>query len=315
MEINGARWCKEDGNTNSSSPKTKRAVASKHWCFTFNNYTEKDITDILKRCNGVAGTWVFQEEIGKKGTKHLQGYIKFKKRVRPKYLFSDKIHWERTRNIKASMDYCSKSDTACGRVWKHGKIPEPLEILRVEQLYDWQLKIIDIIKRKPNDRAIHWFWEQLGNIGKSVFCKYLCAEYDAIILSGKASDMKYSIIKYHEKHSVYPRLIVLDIPRSYENYISYTGIEEVKNGCFHSSKYECDMVLMNSPHIVIFANFEPNYDKLSEDRWKVTNLRNECDSFTEKYRQAVRRAEYDCNLDEGLPEHMQVMYGAPGVFE
>uniref|UniRef100_UPI004049B2EE hypothetical protein n=7 Tax=Pseudomonadati TaxID=3379134 RepID=UPI004049B2EE len=63
-----------------------------------------------------------------------------------------------------------------------------------------------------------------------------------------------------------------DIPRSQLDYLSYTGIEEVKNGCFFSSKYESEMVLYNSPHIIVFANEEPTYHKLSSDRWNVVDL-------------------------------------------
>jgi hypothetical protein len=29
---------------------------------------------------------------------------------------------------------------------------------------------------------------------------------------------------------------------------------------------------MNSPHIVVFANQEPDYGRLTADRWKLTKL-------------------------------------------
>ena len=282
----------EDGNTSHPPNRKKQISASKHWCFTFNNYTEVDITDLCKMCKVLAYCYIFQEEVGAKGTKHLQGYIEFIKRTRPKSSFSPKIHWEKCRNIQASREYCCKSDTACGRQWVYGiRIPKPLDILVDSELFDWQKRILETIKITPNKRDIHWFWETVGGIGKSVFCKYLCAKYDGIILGGKASDMKYGIIKYFEKHKVYPELIVLDIPRSSEKYISYTGIEEVKNGCFFSSKYECGMVLMNCPHVIIFANFEPDEDLLSKDRWKVTHLGT--------HNSHPVRVDYG-NLDDGL---------------
>ena len=41
--------------------------------------------------------------------------------------------------------------------------------------------------------------------------------------------------------------------------ISWSGLEDVKNGCFASTKYECEMVIMNSPHLLWFADFEPAY--------------------------------------------------------
>ena len=95
--------------------------------------------------------------------------------------------------------------------------------------------------------------------------------------SGKSADMKYMIIKYYEKHTKYPETVIFDVPRSIKDYLSYAGIEEIKNGCFASSKYECDMVIMNTPHVIIFANELPEVDKLSRDRWRIHNLNPEVD--------------------------------------
>ena len=85
--------------------------------------------------------------------------------------------------------------------------------------------------------------------------------------------MKYLIIKYKEKYGAYPSLIVFDVPRTQENFLSYQGIEEIKNGCFCNTKYECEMVLMDFPHVIVMANFEPNRRLMSEDRWNIVNLR------------------------------------------
>lgn len=114
-----------------------------------------------------------------------------------------------------------------------------------------------------------WFYEENGNVGKSALCKYICHHYNAIICSGKAADIKYMCVKYNEKMGFYPEIIICDIPRSSENYLSYTGLEEVKNGCFMSSKYECDVVLMNPPHMICFSNFHPDVSTMSVDRWNV----------------------------------------------
>jgi len=57
-----------------------------------------------------------------------------------------------------------------------------------------------------------------------------------------------------------------------EEYISYGAMEKIKNGFYMSSKYESKPIIRNCPHIICFANFEPDYDKLSQDRWKVHNI-------------------------------------------
>jgi hypothetical protein len=101
----------------------------------------------------------------------------------------------------------------------------------------------------------------------------LVCKKKALVLSSKSADMKYGIVKYIEKHGHAPQIIIIDVPRSVDlNFLSYTGIEEVKNGCFFSPKYECDMVCFNSPHVIIFANEPPNALKCSADRWKVVCL-------------------------------------------
>ena len=85
--------------------------------------------------------------------------------------------------------------------------------------------------------------------------------------------MKYAVCMYVEKQGYYPEIIILDIARSVNvKKLSYTGIEEVKNGCFFSGKYESRMVLGNCPHFICFSNREPEREMLSEDRWIVREL-------------------------------------------
>ena len=241
-----------------------------HWCFTLNNYTMKDVEDISS--NSSIKSYIFQEEEGEEKTPHLQGYVCFKKKLRPKGLFTDRIHWEKCRNVKASIAYCQKGEGRIGEVYHSPdiRIIKPLKLITPDKW--WQAHILTLIDGEPSDRDIYWFWEPDGGMGKSAFCKYLCVKHHGLILSGKASDMKYGIIKYIEKHGVYPELVIFDVPRSSLEFISYQGMEEVKNGLFFSSKYESDMVIGNPPHLLVFANSEPDYCKLSEDRWQVCRL-------------------------------------------
>lgn len=258
------------GSDLSSTGNTKqsRINASKHWFFTWNNYTEENILWLL---NEVAPhKYVFQEEIGESGTPHLQGYVKLNKKGRPMETFKNKnIHWEKCRDWKSSVKYCSDEDKRHGRIWNNIRYPKKLKI--ITELFEWQQKVVDNINN-DDDRHIHWYWDRDGNTGKSALVKYLCVHNDALICSGKASDMKYMIVKYEQTHGVYPELIIFDIPRSNLGYVNYTGIEEINNGCFASTKYECEMVIMNSPCILVFANEEPDYNAMSEDRWVVTKI-------------------------------------------
>lgn len=249
---------------------TKQIPPSKHWCFTLNNYKKTDIDDILNLNSSIVPKFIFQEEVGECGTPHLQGYIMFKTKKRPKSIFNnERIHWEKCRNIKAAIEYCQKEDTRNGKIYYRG-IKKPPKCINPDK--PWQQNVLAIVEREPDDRSIYWFWDEVGGIGKSALAKYLAIKKNALVLSGKAADMKYAICKMLEKNEE-PGIIIIDIPRSYKNFLSYTGIEEIKNGCFFNTKYESQMCVFNAPHILVFANSEPNYEAMSKDRWIVEELK------------------------------------------
>lgn len=289
------------GNTKHQIP------ASKYWCFTLHSEPLKEITDQLEQVfNMSCNFYIFSYENGKSGkTPHYQGYIETFEKIRPTELKLSKcIHWEkcaiRKHNLRREYNvrYITKE---FGFIWKeiikHLKIniyyKEALEdelikllkkiwpynpkldikVLNQDSLYRWQIELLSVLDEDPDDRLIHWYWSDKGNIGKSTFCKYLVIKKNALILSGNATDMKYAIQQYIEKTGNYPEIICLDIARDTNiNKLSYSGFEEVKNGLFFSGKYESGMVVGNPPHFVVFANKEPSYQKMSLDRWKVYSL-------------------------------------------
>lgn len=259
----------EAGNTVKQPPQLVK------WFFTFNNYTLNDIERLERYFNLVCKEYVFQEELGKNNTPHLQGNIYLKKAMRwSEFDLPKTIHWEKTKNYQSALLYCSKLDTRNGKIYTNIELPEPIECLNIEQLYEWQKEIYDYCQNKPHPREILFVCDKEGNKGKSELCRFLCIKNKAILLSGKTQDMKYGIIKYFEKNKKYPKIILIDLPRTYNtDYLCYTGIEEIKNGMFFNTKYESDMIIFNRPHIIIFANNKPdNFDNLSHDRWIIKEL-------------------------------------------
>jgi len=257
----------EDGNSTSSPP---RCDPLKRWCFTYNN-PNLGFMDIFMNHYRVI-KYVFQLEVGASGTEHFQGVVEFDCKVRPCSVFGAEwsaIHWESCRNWDASVIYCQKKESRKRGPWLKGvSRNEQTKILKFSELRNWQREIVDIVEREPDERTIHWFWESKGGIGKSTFCKFLCARYDSMLLTGKANDMKYAIIQ----RGSFPNVVIIDCPRSMKDYISYPGIEEVKNGMFFCGKYESKQIIGNCPHVIIFANFEPNLEMLSLDRWQIREL-------------------------------------------
>lgn len=88
---------------------SQRAV---HWCFTLNNYTDEDINRIESLEDNDDVVYVIAgRETGDSGTPHLQGFIKFSRRMsmaQCKSIIGSNPHVETTRNINASITYCKK---------------------------------------------------------------------------------------------------------------------------------------------------------------------------------------------------------------
>ncbi len=255
----------EGGNT--KTPSNSRISPSIKWCFTLNNYTDEEYGAMVPCFRGLAKKFIIGDEIGDLGTPHLQGYVEFSKKLRPLSLkLSNRIHWEKARgNSDENYQYCSKENVKICEGW-----PRPIKI--ITELRPFQKDIVKLVEEEPDDRKIDWFFDYKGNSGKSALVKLLCYKYNALICGGKGTDMKYQIAKYVEKNGEGPKIVIFDIPRSVLDYVSYQGIEEIKNGCFASSKYESEMVIMNSPHILCFANELPDVEKLSKDRWRFHDL-------------------------------------------
>ncbi len=114
-----------NGNTSFRDTKIQRNRA-RSWCFTLNNYTTNDVVSLShnKWDDMEITKYVFQEEIGENGTKHLQGIIQFKNQISFTSLkeFHNKIRWSKCKNLKASIKYCSKEDTRNGKIYTYGDI-------------------------------------------------------------------------------------------------------------------------------------------------------------------------------------------------
>lgn len=109
---------------------------SRGWCFTLNNYSNLEISELKLRFEG-AVWYIIGEEIGHTtGTPHLQGAIYFKNAVvMPK--FNPRIHWEIMRgNCQQNRVYCSKEKVLVefGECPKKGKRSDLKSI--VEMLLD-----------------------------------------------------------------------------------------------------------------------------------------------------------------------------------
>jgi len=98
-------------------------MSKRNWCFTWNNYSEKDI-EFLKSYN--YEYLIFGKEVGESGTPHLQGYIEFKSSKELKTLHNNfpKVHWEARKGTQEqAVKYCQKEGNfvEIGEPKKQGK--------------------------------------------------------------------------------------------------------------------------------------------------------------------------------------------------
>lgn len=271
------------GNTNSPpKKKQKRDPGANRWCFTWNNYPEDWVAQMAQGLDGCE--WIGVPEIAPTtGTPHIQGYVEFPLRVRPAGYkgMPKEIHWgdkfgkpcKGTRHH--NIGYCTKGpdnipfSTTEGM---EGTLRVPRELTFPVMDREWQLEILEEIKKVPDDRKIFWYWGD-GGIGKTTFAKYLVVKKGAIIVSGKGADVRNAVCTYLKDTGSFPEIVVFPIPRSFKSeYLSYEALENVKDMFFYSGKYEGGQVAGPPPHLFVFANEPPDESKIWHDRWVVKEI-------------------------------------------
>lgn len=252
-----------------------RIIAWKHHFFTLNNYTLDDVIELIEHCEHPdVDKYIFQEEIGEEnGTPHLQGYISYHKKQRwSKYNLTHRIQWFKCRSPDDAIKYCSKAETHFGARFTNIILPRPLlDPMAGLTMKQWQQDIIEMISKPATDRIINWYWDAGGNVGKTTFAKHLVIKYGAQYLTGRANDIKHAIATIVASGN-FKEIAIFYYTRSNEDFVSYQALEEIKDGCFFSPKYESQMVVFNTPHIIVFANFPPDETTMSKDRWRVFNI-------------------------------------------
>ena len=161
---------------------------------------------------------------------------------------------------------------------------------------EWQQELLDILSQDPDPRHVHWIWDAVGNQGKSYMAKYLSVTQGATILkcAGTKTDLAYIC---SEQLS---RTYIFDLSRTLEKRDGgsttsydpmdkvYEIMEDLKAGDLQSTKYHSHSGPIPVPHVVVFANFPPNKEKMSKDRWRIRRLDNTVDLGLDGVERMVR---------------------------
>lgn len=122
-------------------------------CFTWNNYTEADVTLLQDWITDNCKYGIFGREVGESGTPHLQGY--FELRRRPSFstikAAFPSVHFEPRRGTaQQASDYCRKEDDSA---WEHGQLSSPGRrsdlLALVEDARDLSISNAELFERHP----------------------------------------------------------------------------------------------------------------------------------------------------------------------
>nr|ACJ36781.1 replication initiation protein [Banana bunchy top virus satellite Y] len=281
-------------------------MSSFKWCFTLNYSSaaeREDFLSLLKE-EDVHYAVVGDEVAPSTGQKHLQGYLSLKKSIKLgglKKRYSSKAHWERARGTgEDNSKYCSKEtlilelgfpvvngsnkrkiSEMVARSPDRMKIEQPEMFHRYQSVNcmkkfkeefvhpcldrPWQIQLTEAIDEEPDDRSIIWVYGPYGNEGKSTYAKSLIKKDWFYTRGGKKENILFSYVdEGSDKH------IVFDIPRCNQDYLNYDVIEALKDRVIESTKYKpIKIVELGKIHVIVMANFMPDFCKISEDRIKI----------------------------------------------
>lgn len=265
------------------------------WAFRFTANKIENHDDLHERMDQ---SWIvghgYQLERGKKrGTEHFQGTFECEPRKRfkqleahfhekfPDLIFDGRDYLQPSKSSAAN-SYGMKEDTRAEGPWfKGSRYVEVAKetVYKVEiELKPWQERTCQILDGPQDDRSIWWLWEPYGGLGKTTFLKWIYQNYKGVMISGgKSHDMKNGVVRYREAIGEYPKIVLINIPKTFDlNYFSATGVEEVKDMFFFSGKYgskdEDGQVCGRPPKVIIMANKYPPIDEMALDRWKIRRL-------------------------------------------
>ena len=140
-------------------------------------------------------------------------------------------------------------------------------------LRGWQRELVEIIALPPPDRVVQWWWEPVGNAGKTFMGKYLTATHNAVVCQFmKKEDMLHVLCKRIKSST---RIVVFDLVRTSQDdalRVVYEVLEMVKDRLLSSGKYESQQMYIPKVHVVVFANYPPDETAMSFDRWEVKEI-------------------------------------------
>lgn len=267
--------CETEGNNRSTSVSSSKQPPSRKNHFITWFYKNEDldvIDDILDRCKKKCFKGLIQsEKCPTTGRPHIHFMLWGNKAFRDTELKLPKNSYqgEPLKDVHNTSNYANKEKSHDGIFRTSWGFPKEFE----DECFHntWNEWIINEVQQKPHKRLINWFWSDKGKMGKTALIKYLVAKHNAQFASGgKYTDIMNLI--YHTDMDKC-RCVIFTLPREHKNHISYSALESVKDGLVSNMKsFKNGSKQFDRPHVFVFANYPPNIETLSKDRWNIIQL-------------------------------------------
>jgi len=179
------------------------------------------------------------------------------------------IEWIKNKKskeeFKKAEEYIDEEENDKIKIMKFEQANEMLSHLK-----PWQKKVYDICSsEKPDQRTIHVVLDKQGNTGKTALQHMFNALCEKEVLNLTFTTEKDMLYEAAKKKTF--KLVQINVERE-KNRFKMGPVEKIKDGEFASMKYQGRMVRNTTPHVFIYTNNEPNWNDLTEDRWKIIHL-------------------------------------------
>lgn len=140
----------------------------------------------------------------------------------------------------------------------------------------WQRELGEELLLDADARKVIWYWDVTGGSGKTEFCRqFEASNPDCFVLTDFGGQRGVAcIFQKHLEAGGKLRVILVDLPRQFEDRDIYGPIEIIKNGMLTNTKYAGSRVRLDGNMVIcVFANFLPKVAKMSLDRWDIRKLK------------------------------------------
>lgn len=246
-------------------------------------WREDEYPVLQKQLGEICKQGTFQLEEGSKtGKLHFQGRISLKKKMRKTALVKiatetflrQGVRWSITSKTNINnFNYLTKEFTRKAGPWDITEKPLiiPRQIREIKELRPFQKQII-ADANVWNTRTINWVYQPKGCVGKSILKTYLRAHKLGRPLP-PCNDMKDLLRMVCDMPT--SKLYIVDLPKAMKKdklYGLLGALETIKDGYAYDDRYHFKEKIFDCPNIWVFSNMLPDFNMLSNDRWKIWNI-------------------------------------------